>query len=295
MKKFFLGIHHVGDAWRFDRTFISAAQLWDRAEGGLVGTDEWVMDSGAFTEITTHGGYRFPEEDYAALIRRYSRERGLLAAVAQDYMCEEVVLKVTGLTVADHQRLTIERYDRLAACDTGGVYVMPVLQGFEPREYAEHVRMYGGRIAPGAWVGVGSVCKRQGTPRAVEAVLRAILEVRPDLRLHGFGVKVTSLSDATVASLLETADSLAWSYAARKNHGDPNSKWVARAWEARILTALGLPFGENLASFARRFDLEAEAAKDNAAAGVRRRRNQRAREEWNETALRYPSLRMPLM
>ncbi len=57
-------------------TFVSAAQLWDRSDGNPVGTDEWVMDSGAFTEITTHGGYRFPEEDYAALIRRHSRERG---------------------------------------------------------------------------------------------------------------------------------------------------------------------------------------------------------------------------
>ncbi len=172
---------------------------------------------------------------------------------------------------------------------------MPVLQGFAPHEYAEHVRVYGDRIAHGAWVGVGSVCKRQGTPRAVEAVLRAILEVRPDLRLHGFGVKVTSLSDAVVASLLETADSLAWSYAARMSHGDPNSKWVARTWEARILTALGLPFGESLASYARRFDLEAQAARDNAAAKARRQRNRQHRESWNETAERHPSLRMPRM
>jgi hypothetical protein len=38
------------------------------------------------------------------------------------------------LTVADHQRLTIERYDALLAEDTG-VYIMPVLQGYSPAEY----------------------------------------------------------------------------------------------------------------------------------------------------------------
>lgn len=43
-------------------------------------------------------------------------------------------------------------------------------------------------------------------------------EVRPDLRLHGFGVRTTSLRHGLIRELLHTADSMAWSFNARM-HG----------------------------------------------------------------------------
>lgn len=180
------------------------------------------MDSGAFTTVNKFGGY--PEEPavYAAQIRRWADNGELLAAVSQDYMCEPFVLARTGLTIADHQRLTIERYDALLEAGTAGVYVMPVLQGYAPADYVAHIRQYGPRLAHGAWVGVGSVCKRNGTPSAIECVLLAIKAERPDLRLHGFGVKITSLGSQLVRDLLHSADSMAWSYAARMTGGDGN-------------------------------------------------------------------------
>lgn len=94
--------------------------------------------------------------------------------------------------------------------------------------------MYGDRLTFGQWVGVGSVCKRNGDPRMIEAVLRAIKEVRPDLRLHGFGLKTTALSSGLVRSLLYTADSMAWSFSARKQGRDANDWREAKAWVARI-------------------------------------------------------------
>lgn len=274
--KFFLGLHRVGQAWTFDRVFISVNQLRDLASP-FVGCGSWVMDSGAFTEVMMHGTYRDGVHAYAEVIRRFSKNTGLEAAVAQDYMCETEALERTGLTIADHQRLTIERYDALIACDVGGVYIMPVLQGFDPGDYARHVRDYGPRLAQGAWVGVGSVCKRQGDPEAILAVLEAILAVRPDLRLHGFGVKLTALQDKRVAALLHSADSMAWSHAARKRKGDSNSLWVARAYEKAVLEACGLPLGEWLAIKARDGKVDRYAVEDNARAGERRVRNA----EWN--------------
>lgn len=274
MEKFFVGIHRVGMAWKFDRAFISANRLVDTTFTRLH-VDEWVMDSGAFTEIMKHGRYRLPVTEYAAVIRRFSKDQGLLAAVAQDFMCEEFALKATGLTIADHQRLTIERYDALIACDVGGVYIMPVLQGFDPEDYARHVRAYGDRLAKGAWVGVGSVCKRQGDPDAIVAVLEAILAVRPDLRLHGFGVKLTALRDPRVVAMLYSADSMAWSFAARKRKGDANSLSVARKFELDVLGAIGQEPGPNLTVWGKR--AAAWAAEDNAKARVRRER----KAEWN--------------
>ena len=54
------------------------------------------MDSGAFTEVAIHGGYRHGVDEYAAEIKRWSACGTLMAAVAQDYMCEPFVVAKTG-------------------------------------------------------------------------------------------------------------------------------------------------------------------------------------------------------
>lgn len=218
--RFFVGLHQPADAARVDAAFVSVNRLRNRRSDFKVG--DWIMDSGAFSTILTHGGYPEPPEVYAAQIKRWSRCGNLLAAVSQDYMCEAHMLAITGMTIAEHQRLTIERYDELRACDTGGVYVMPVLQGYAPADYVSHLEQYGDRLGHGAWVGVGSVCKRNGDVGAIEAVLLAIKQARPDLRLHGFGVKTTALGSRLVRELLHTADSMAWSFAARKQGRNAN-------------------------------------------------------------------------
>lgn len=230
--KFFCGLHQPSDAQHLDASFISVNRLRRRKSAFAVG--DWIMDSGAFTEISTHGHYRSTPEEYAAEIRRWSSVGTLLAAVAQDWMCEPWIVAKTGLSVAEHQMLTVERYDALTACDTAGVYVMPVLQGYAPSDYVAHVRQYGERLSHGAWVGVGSVCKRNGNVSAIESVLLAIHRERPDLRLHGFGLKTTALRSGAVQSMLHTADSMAWSFAARKQGRNANSWREARRWSDSI-------------------------------------------------------------
>ncbi len=89
---------------------------------------------------------------------------------------------------------------------------------------------------PGAWVGVGSICKRNGDPGAIAAVLQAIKRVRPDLRLHGFGLKTTALANSYVSSMLDTADSMAWSYSARMAGRNGNDWREAMKWTQNITT-----------------------------------------------------------
>lgn len=217
--EFFVGLHQPSDCKHLNDVFVSVNRLKTRKTFKV---DRWIMDSGAFTIVNKHGGYPEEPEEYAKEIKRWSTNGNLLAAVSQDYMCEEFVLNKTGLTIPDHQRLTIERYDHLLACDTGGVYIMPVLQGYSPQDYVSHIRQYGDRLAYGAWVGVGSVCKRNANPSAIKAVLNAIKTERPDLQLHGFGLKKTALKDAEILAYLKTADSMAWSLHARLNGGNAN-------------------------------------------------------------------------
>lgn len=224
--RFFVGLHKPWHGEHFDSAFISVNTLRARRSAFPVG--DWIMDSGAFSTIMKHGGYPSSPAEYAAEIRRWAGNGRLLAAVSQDFMCEKHMLERTGLSVEEHQRLTIERYDQLVAEDTAGVYIMPVLQGYAPIEYVRHVRAYGARLKPGMWVGVGSVCKRNGDMCAIWRVLDSIKDERPDLRLHGFGLKTTSLSSPIIRGLLESADSMAWSFAARRQGRNPNDWREAR-------------------------------------------------------------------
>jgi hypothetical protein len=228
--RFFTGLHQPSDARHFDACFISVNRLIKRRGPFEVG--DWIMDSGAFSHMLRDGEH-MPVKQYAAEIRRWAGTGNLLAAVTQDYMCEEFILKKTGLTVGDHQRLTVERYDALLR-EATGVYILPVLQGYKPEEYVEHIRMYGDRLKPGMWVGVGSVCKRNGDSRAIEDVLLAIHKERPDLRLHGFGLKTTALGSGIVDELLYSADSMAWSFRARM-YGKGNDWREAKKWTRRIV------------------------------------------------------------
>lgn len=229
---FFVGVVEASHAAMFPRVMLSVNRLRRRRSPFAVG--EWMMDSGAFTEVARHGGYRAGVEQYAAEVRRFAGCGKLVAAVAQDFMCEAFVLARTGADVATHQRWTVERFRELAMCDTGGAYVMPVLQGFDPDDYRRHLGVYGDELPSGALVGVGSVCKRNGTPARVLEVLRAVHFERPDLRLHGFGLKTQALLDARVSAELHSADSAAWSFAARKQGRDANDPREARLWVERI-------------------------------------------------------------
>jgi hypothetical protein len=229
--RFYVGTHRPNHAIHFARCMVSVNVLRKRKSD--LEANEWMMDSGAFTEISQYGDYRTPPEAYAEQINRWSRCGRLVAAVSQDYMCEPFILDRTGLTVEEHQARTIERYDRTFRA-VRGVYLLPVLQGFEPAEYVRHLESYGSRLMFGAWCGVGSVCKRNTSPAAIEAVLLAIKRSRPDLRLHGFGVKLTALASSVVRSLLWSADSMAWSYNARRNGRDANDWREAAAYVERV-------------------------------------------------------------
>jgi hypothetical protein len=231
LRRFYTGLHHPYDAQEFDYAFISINAL-RRRRGGFK-PRKWVLDSGAFEAVRKRGHHSMSVWSYAAHIMFWKQFGELEAAVCQDMMCEPFMLAKTGLTVADHQRETIERYDDLLHLATG-VYIMPVLQGYEPEEYADHARQYGSRLGFGAWVGVGSVCKRNGSPKKVLQVLRAIHAVRPDLRLHGFGLKITALRDPEVREELESSDSMAWSFAARREGRNGNDPAEAHAYTAKV-------------------------------------------------------------
>ncbi len=239
--KFYVGLHQPSDAQHFSRSFVSINRLRERVGPFPVG--EWIMDSGAFSTIEKFGYYPDEPDVYAAEIRRWAKNGNLVAAVAQDFMCEDEALARTGLhDVGLHQIFTTSRYEYLKAEDTAGVYIMPVLQGRTMGDYVRHLAMYEehGHLPKGAWVGVGSVCKRNSDPTRLWMIFDYIKEKRPDLRLHGFGVKTTALQHDNIRDLLWSADSMAWSFDARqaRNKGDltrdPNDWREAMKWAEKF-------------------------------------------------------------
>jgi len=169
---FYIGLHHPSDACHFERACISINCLKTRKKPLCA---RLLIDSGAFTEVVRHGGYRSDVADYARqLLRLAGGIAEIDAAVAQDYMCEDIALQSTGLTIADHQRLTIERYDRLIDEELP-CPIMPVLQG-----------------------------------------------------------KSTALAHIGIRELLASADSMAWSYAARRQGRNANSWLEAKTFAERV-------------------------------------------------------------
>lgn len=142
---FYPGLHQPSDAKRFERCCISVKRLKTRRAPLMC--PHVLLDFGAFTELAQHGRYRASVQAYANEIKRLHHwgVAAIDAAVTQDFMCEPFMLAKTGLTVEDHQRLTIERYDALLACRLP-VPLMPVLQGYTPAEYLDHLEAYGARL-----------------------------------------------------------------------------------------------------------------------------------------------------
>lgn len=232
--RFYVGLDNPQDAKHFERCMVSVNTLRDRVSDFPV--NEWMMDSGAFTQISTHGRFLESPQEYAVRVRRWAACGQMVAAVSQDYMCEPFILAKTGLTTRDHQRMTVERYVAIREAVGDAAYILPVLQGFWPDEYLRHAEDYGDLLQPGMWVGVGSVCKRNSNVDEIEQVLVTIHRDHPNLRLHGFGVKLTALESSLVRECLYSADSMAWSRAARWEGRDQHDYREAKRFAERIET-----------------------------------------------------------
>ena len=73
---------------------------------------------------------------------------------------------------------------------------------------------------------------------SIMRVLSSVLHERPDLRLHGFGLKTTALSAPGITRMLYSADSMAWSYNARRNGANGNDWREAKVFEEVIADRL---------------------------------------------------------
>ena len=247
MATFYLGTHQPAWlGWAEVPLFVSDRRLRDRHQLPTA-AGPWALDSGGFTELSTYGEWRTGPVEYADRVRRYQRCIGRLQwAAPQDWMCEPFIVAKTGLTVLEHQWRTIDNLHELRRLAPDLPWI-PVVQGFEVVDYLRHVDHYratGVDLTAEPLVGVGSVCRRQGTDQAGR-IFAALHEVGVT-RLHGFGLKKTGLS--RYGHLLTSADSMAWSFDARRKPPLPgcighrncaNCPAYALRWRAEVLAVSG--------------------------------------------------------
>ncbi len=256
--RFFLGSHRPHWLAEIDiALFVSDRQL-RRYKKLPRACGPWALDSGGFTELSAHGSWaRGPTPaDYAERVRRYAEEiGGLVFAAPQDWMCEPAILHGgqfaamsfagTGLTVREHQQRTVENFLELHDLAPDLPFI-PVLQGWSTSDYLRCVALYadnGVDLAAEPTVGLGSVCRRQATHEAAE-IIATVADAVPGIRIHGFGIKTSGLG--AYGSLLDSADSMAWSFRARRSPALPgcshrtcaNCRRFAMRWRAHVLESL---------------------------------------------------------
>jgi hypothetical protein len=213
--KFYLGTHKA--AWLAKAgvpLFVSRRTLAPRRSLPRA-IAPWALDSGGFTELNRKGAWDLSPRVYAQEVRRFRDEIGMMEwAAPQDWMCEPDIRLKSGLSTRHHQMYTLLNYVTLLNLAPDLPWI-PVLQGWTLGDYIEHIEMYlkaGIDLTKEDVVGVGSVCRRQGTIRS--SLLFAWL-ADERLKLHGFGVKISGLK--TYRQHVVSADSMAWSYHARKH------------------------------------------------------------------------------
>jgi hypothetical protein len=285
---FWLGTHMPNWLGRTDVPLFVSRRRLAHLKNLPAARGPWALDSGAFSELALYGRWTVTPRQYVREVCLWLDRPGKLAwAACMDWMCEPPILAgvaiVEGLFGADwrgryeavapkdrlrwlagangpdmpedlrrervrlHQRRTVENYLELTDLTRHDLPFVPVLQGWDYQDYCRHFDDYkaaGVDLTRLPLVGLGSVCRRQDTTLA-ESLIRD-LSAR-GVRVHGFGFKLRGL--ARVADVIASADSMAWSYDARRGAPLPgcthrncaNCLRRALGWQAKVGRVLTRP------------------------------------------------------
>ncbi len=193
--------------------------------------------------IARHGKWNITTEAYVDLCSRYYEEIGGLHWIAPlNWPCEPDARSASGLSVDEHQRLTLDSLIEMRQ-RAPWLPTVPILQGWRRQDYIRHLHMHeaaGIDLSREPLAGLGSVCSRQNTI----SIYLLVHELARDygLRLHAFGLSIRAL--LTLARVLTSSDTHSWSVAARyeppvpgHTHDRCNScPEFAASWAAELLS-----------------------------------------------------------
>ena len=204
---------YYGTSWHWPLDYIPRAMLsynylrtikrpWDNI------SIPWKMDSGAYSVILKYRKYPYTPEQYAEGIKAWKPD----IAWTMDYPCEPKVRELGKYTPLTAQDMTIENQIRLL---DQNVNTQMVVQGYTPDEYLENLDKIKSAGLLTERLGIGSVCRR-GHNREIARIIRLISNNVPAwVKLHGFGIKTSVLTQTDARFYLYSADSQSWDYEAR--------------------------------------------------------------------------------
>ena len=204
---------YYGSSWHWPLDYIPRVMLsynylrtikhpWDNI------SIPFMMDSGAYSVILKYGKYPYSPEQYAEGIKAWNPD----IAWTMDYPCEATVRgkgKYSPLTAQD---MTIE--NQLKLLDQNANTQM-VVQGYSLDEYLANLDKIKSMGLLTEHLGIGSICRR-GQSREIARIIRSIYNNVPGwVKLHGFGIKTSVLTQTDARFYLYSADSQSWDYEAR--------------------------------------------------------------------------------
>ena len=168
----------------------------------------WMMDSGAYSVILKYGKYPYTPEQYAEGIKAWKPD----ISWTMDYPCEQKVREAGHYSPFIAQDMTIENQIRLL---DQGINAQIVVQGYEPDEYLVNLDKIKSAGLLTEHLGIGSICRR-GQRKEIARIIRLIYNNVPGwVKLHGFGIKTSVLTQTDARFYLYSADSQSWDYEAR--------------------------------------------------------------------------------
>jgi hypothetical protein len=174
------------------------------------------LDSAGFVATRRYGAYPWTVHAYLDLCAAYPWRY----FAAMDY-CVEPEIAGDRATVLDRISMTVHSLFecRRFAIDRGiGDRLMPVVQGWDPSDYARCLSRMRGAVEEAPILGVGSVCRRPAHgPNGVVAIVDRIHDELGSLpiRLHLFGVKSDAASILRDHPRVASLDSQAYGVQAR--------------------------------------------------------------------------------
>jgi len=253
---FYMGTHMITWLWdgQVDVPLCVSYSRFRNVKTLHRGRVPWILDSGAYTELTKYGTWTITPEEYVRFTARADQEiGGLQWAGAQDWPCGDIVLRGgqagrvraagTGLTEDDHRNLTVENFTVLTGLwpqysDRPCPFI-PTLQGSTADGMLRCYDLYHkagillGEEYPVA--GVGSVVYLQAAGR-LGSVARAVRDL--NLGLHWFGLKLTGLAEQHLLRDItspwtcagtQSGDSMTWSFtASREGRRHPDCTHLGR-------------------------------------------------------------------
>jgi len=185
----------------------NAGHLWRKENFSfpkhLDNADKTFIDSGGYQFMKKFTEYPFNPKEYVDFINEVNPDY----FAAMDYPCEPKILERRKKTSEQQIEDTIEKTIDLLDLESHSK-LLPVIQGWSIEDYIYCIDRMREQDLLSDYMAIGSLCIRD---ESIYPIIKAITDNIPsDIKLHGFGVKISNLKNKFVFDNLYSSDSMAW-------------------------------------------------------------------------------------